>query len=161
MDDVAIFDTALPDAAIPQVMFGGAHPHCSAYASPTYLFSLRLPTDFVSARADFKSVGGGLCVRASAVPVPPPPTPPGVLFDVEVDLTVGVVIEATLSCASANTTAGFWVRGSSDDSTFVWNCATQTFTVGGDQPIDRKPGFAASGCRPQDAAGAATPCHAC
>jgi len=64
------------------------------------------------------------------------------LFDLEVDLTVGVVIEATLSCANSSTSAGFWVHGSNDDATFVWNCGTQTFTVGGSQ-IDRKPGFAA------------------
>jgi hypothetical protein len=66
----------------------------------------------------------------------------GVLFDVEFDLTVGVVIEATLSCANASTSAGFWVHGSSDDAIFVWNCATKTFTVGG-RAIDRKPDFAA------------------
>jgi hypothetical protein len=64
------------------------------------------------------------------------------LFDLEVDLTVGVVIEATLSCANSSTSAGLWVHGSGDDATFVWNCATETFTVGGSQ-IDRKPGFAA------------------
>ena len=64
------------------------------------------------------------------------------LFDLEVDLTVGVVIEAALSCANSSTSAGFWVHGGSDDTTFVWNCATGTFTVGGSQ-IDRKPGFAA------------------
>tara|TARA_B110000208_G_scaffold156643_1_gene190041 strand:+ start:210 stop:626 length:417 start_codon:yes stop_codon:yes gene_type:complete len=61
---------------------------------------------------------------------------------VEVDLTVGVVIEATLSCTHASTSAGFWVHGSKDDAFFVWNCATQTFTVGG-QSIDRQPGFVA------------------
>ena len=83
-----------------------------------------------------------LCLRTSTGPTPPAPPLPGVLFDVEVDLTVGVVIEATLSCANASTSAGFWVHGSSDDATFVWNCATKTFTVGG-KLIDRKPDFPA------------------
>jgi hypothetical protein len=48
MDDVAIFDSALPDAAIPQAMLG-----------------------------DFKSNHSGLCVRASEIPVPPPKHEPG------------------------------------------------------------------------------------
>ena len=90
-----------------------------------------------------KSASAGLCLRTHTAPVPPAPPPLGVLFDVEVDLTVGVVIEAALSCANASTSAGFLVHGSSGDTTFVFNCAAQTFTVGGGQPIDRKLSFAA------------------
>ena len=90
---------------------------------------------------EVKSAAPGQCLRTSTFPAPPTPAPPGVLFDVEVDLTVGVVIEATLSCTHASTSAGFWVHDSKD-AFFVWNCATQTFTVGG-QSIDRQPGFAA------------------
>ena len=90
-----------------------------------------------------RSGGAGLCLRTTTVPAPPPPTPLGALFDVEIDLTVGVAMEATLSCANASTSAGFLVHGSSGETSFVFNCATQTFTVGGGQPIDRKPGFAA------------------
>ena len=82
------------------------------------------------------------CLRVYTAPAPPAPAPLGVLFDVEFDLTVGVVIEATLSCANTSTSAGFWVHGNDGDTTFVWNCATQTFTVGGN-PIDRKPGLPA------------------
>jgi hypothetical protein len=90
-----------------------------------------------------KSAAPGLCLRTSTAPAPPAPPPLGVLFDVEVDLTVGVVIEATLSCANPSTSAGFLVNGNSGETTFLWNCAAQTFTVGGGSPIDRKPGFAA------------------
>jgi hypothetical protein len=122
MDDVAIFDTALPDAAVPQAMLG-----------------------------DFKSKGGALCVRASQIPVAAPKTLPGEVFDMDVDLTVGAVIEATLSCPSqvnnltgsgktANLTAGLLVRGKAQ-ATFLWNCASQTFILPGGLTIDRKPGF--------------------
>jgi hypothetical protein len=89
-----------------------------------------------------KSGGGGLCLRTTTTPVPPPPPPIGLLFDVEVDLTVGLVMEAALSCGNASTSAGFLVHGSSGQTSFLFNCASQTFTVGGGQPIDRKPGFA-------------------
>lgn len=112
MDDVAIFDTALPDAAIPQTMLG-----------------------------DFKSKGGALCVQASSIVVPPPKTLPGEVFDTGVDLTVGAVVEATLSCPSrGNVTAGLLVRGSAQ-AAFLWNCASQTFLLPGGLTIDRKPGF--------------------
>ena len=88
----------------------------------------------------------GQCVRAYAAPVPPPARPPGPLFDVEIDLTVGVVIEATMSCANASTSAGLWIPSSVPgpafpDTLFLWNCATQTFSLGGN-PIDRQTGFA-------------------
>ena len=66
--------------------------------------------------------------------------PLGLLYDVEVDLTVGVIIEATLLCANVSTSAGFLVNGSSGETAFLWNCAAQTFTIGGSH-IDRKPGF--------------------
>ncbi len=112
MDDVAIFDTALPDTAIAQAMLG-----------------------------DFKSMGGALCVRASQIPVPPPQTQPGEVFDMDVDLTVGAVVEATLSCEGHNVTAGLLVRGNAQ-ATFLWNCASQTFLLPGGFAIDRKVGFA-------------------
>lgn len=64
------------------------------------------------------------------------------VLDVVLDLTVGVVVEATLSCAArTNTTAGLLVSGSATNGTFVWNCATQTFSLLGGQPIDRKLAF--------------------
>ena len=112
MDDIAIFDTALPDSAIPQAMLG-----------------------------DFKSNGGSLCVRASQIPVPPPKTQPGEVFDTDVDLAVGAVVEATLSCPShGNVTAGLLVRGAAQ-AAFLWNCDSQTFLLPGGLTIDRKPGF--------------------
>ena len=64
----------------------------------------------------------------------------------EVDLTVGVVIEAAMSCANASNSAGFWIPSSVPgpdypDTLFLWNCAAQTFSLGGN-PIDRQTGFA-------------------
>lgn len=112
MDDIAIFDTALPDAAIPQAMLG-----------------------------DFMSNGGSLCVRATQIAVPPPQSQPGEVFDMDVDLTVGAVVEATLSCPShGNLTAGLLVRGTAQ-AAFLWNCASQVFVLPGGLTIDRKPGF--------------------
>ena len=112
MDDVAIFDTALADSAISQAMLG-----------------------------DFKSKGGALCIQASQIPVTPPKTQPGEVFDVDVDLTIGVVVEATLSCPNqGNVTAGLLVRGTAQ-AAFLWNCASQTFLLPGGFRIDRQPGF--------------------
>lgn len=90
--------------------------------------------------------GPALCVHAYVAPAPPPTTPPGPLFGVEVDLTVGVVIEAAMSCANASNSAGFWIPSSVPgpdypDTLFLWNCAAQTFSLGGN-PIDRQTGFA-------------------
>ena len=67
------------------------------------------------------------------------------LLDVALDLTIGVVIEATLSCANvrANATAGLLISGSGANATFVWNCAAQTFSLLGGPPIDRKLNFPA------------------
>eukprot|EP01047_Picozoa_sp_COSAG01_P054894 COSAG01_NODE_6050_length_3880_cov_4.660970_5_plen_450_part_01 len=101
MDDVAIFDTALPDAAIPHVMLG-----------------------------DFNG-SSGVCVRASAIPQPAPrdPNSHAQMLDVPIDLTVGVVVEASLSCDTQknSTISGFAVQGSSGSAQFLWNCATQVF----------------------------------
>jgi len=88
-----------------------------------------------------KSAAPGKCLHTSYVPAP---LPPGVLYDVDLDLTVGVVIEGTLSCTNASTSAGFLVHGAGSYTSFLWNCDQKTFTVGG-KPIDRKPDFAASG----------------
>lgn len=118
-------------------------PYCIDASPSTFLRTA--PCNSTASTQDWTTAGGtiretkstapavtgqaGQCVSVSTVPAPPLPPPPGMLLDVEVDLTVGVVIEATLSCANSSTSAGFWVHGSSDDATFVWNCASQTFTV--------------------------------
>ena len=66
MDDVAIFDTALPDAAVPHAMLG-----------------------------DLKSKGGALCVRASQIPVAAPKTLPGEVFAMETDNDILKVLTAS------------------------------------------------------------------
>ena len=100
MDDVAIFDKALPDSAIPQAMLG-----------------------------NFAHKDAGVCVRASQIPVRTPPKSAAQMLDVELDLAKGVVVEATLQCSS-NTTAGLVVRGPSGDTAFLVDCDRQHFLVG-------------------------------
>ena len=64
----------------------------------------------------------------------------GKVFVTAVDLTIGVVIEATLTCANS-TTAGLLVRGTGTEATFVWDCASQTFHLPGGLTIDRNTSF--------------------
>ena len=117
--------------------------------------SLKTQTEVVQAMAgDYTGSGSsGTCLTA----VKPHTSGPGiqaVSLHSDLDLAVGVVVEASMSCDSAST-AGFLVGavGSSTASgtAFVWDCSTQRFVVGEVQggqfkassTIDRKPGFQA------------------
>jgi len=67
------------------------------------------------------------------------------MLDVDLDLNIGVVIEATLKCDAAtapNTTAGLLVRGAAGDTSFLFDCSSQQMVVGKTQ-WDRTPGFSA------------------
>ena len=106
---------------------------------------------------DFESADAttGVCL-GTASPSPSPTPGPAEVFVVastDLNLPVGAVVEATMSCASPNTTGGFVVgaAGSATGSgtAFLWDCGTQQFmigarTAGSFKPAavyDRKPGF--------------------
>lgn len=129
IDDVAIFNESLSDELVLQAVLGN-------YATPD------------------KPNGPDMCL---SIPAPAPPNTHTVAVTVlstNVDVAVGVVVEGTLSCANANTTAGFFVgsSGATDSGTaFLFDCASQIFQIGGVSAgssfapaasFDRKPGFA-------------------
>ena len=69
----------------------------------------------------------------------PRPWQNGRMFAQTLDLTVGVVVEASVHCRG-NATAGFLVRGESGDTKLEWDCARQLF-LQGDYTWDRKTRF--------------------
>ena len=125
IDDVAIFDRALGDDEIVQALVG----------------------DFEAADAS-----AGVCLGA-ALPTPTPgPAKTFVVASLDLNLAVGAVVEATMSCASPNTTGGF-VVGAAGSATaagtaFLWDCGSQQFMIGANTAgsfkpaavYDRKPG---------------------
>ena len=118
--------------------------------------SLNTHTEVMQAMAgDYAGSGGsGTCLTA----IKPHASTQGVQavsLHSDLDLAVGVVVEASMSCESAGT-AGFLVGGAGSSTAtgtaFVWDCASQRFLIGvvqagqfkASSTIDRKPGFPAS-----------------
>jgi hypothetical protein len=130
IDDVAVFNESLSDDVILQAVLGN-------YATPN--------------RPD----GTDVCLSAAAPSSPNAKGATVTVLSTQVDVVVGVVLEATLSCAGANTTAGFFVgsAGATNSGTaFVFDCTSQVFQIGSVSSgsmfepaatFDRKPGFVA------------------